>query len=83
MNSNDTSVFPITGHDVKVYDEGSAVIVRFPFLSHSMQKVSEADPGRHYVLTINQAVAFNEALAQAILHLQLIGLQSAEERSRH
>jgi BssS protein family len=83
MNSNDTPVFPITGHDVKVYDEGSAVIVRFPFLCHSMQKVAEADPGRHYVLTIKQAVAFHEALTQAIHHLQVVGLQPAEGRPRH
>jgi hypothetical protein len=83
MKNNETPIFPITGHDVKVYDEGSAVIVRFPFLSHSMQKVSEADPGRHYVLTMKQAVAFKEALTQAILHLQFVGVQSPKGLDQH
>jgi hypothetical protein len=81
---NDLFLFPITGWEIKAVPVDGILSVRFPFLSHEQQKLSEADPGRPYVMQAEQARAFRDALSRAIErldnpefeHSQPAGLQS-------
>lgn len=52
---NDLFLFPITGWEIKTAPVNGFLSVRFPFLSHEQQKLSEADPGRPYVMHAEQA----------------------------
>lgn len=67
----DTSVpvFPITGFSLAYWDEHDVMVLRLPFLAHSMQTPEEADPGRTYVLSLGQAEdlmrSLNEGLRRA------------------
>ena len=63
---NDLFQFPITGWEVKTEPINGLLSVRFPFLSHEQQKLTEADPGRPYVMQAEQAREFRDALSRAI-----------------
>lgn len=75
MAEGDISVFPITELEVRIVASEQAVILRLPFLSHALQAIEEADPGRNYMLTLKQAIACRDALSRAILHLETAGAQ--------
>lgn len=63
---DDLFLFPITGWEIKTAPVDGILSVRFPFLSHEQQKLSEADPGRPYVMRTEQARELRDALSRAI-----------------
>ena len=67
---NDLLLFPITGWEIKTAPANGVLSVRFPFLSHEQQKLSEADPGRPYVMHAEQARELRDALSRAITRIE-------------
>ena len=67
---DDLFQFPITGWEIKTEPGEGLLSVRFPFLSHEQQKLTEADPGRPYVLQAEQARELRDALSRAIDHIE-------------
>ena len=59
-------LFPITGWEIKSVPVDGILSVRFPFLSHEQQNLSDADPGRPYVMRTEQARELRDALSRAI-----------------
>jgi hypothetical protein len=58
--------FPVAGWEIKTIPSLDAIMIRIAFLSHTMQLMAEANPGRHYILTTKQAESFRDALDRAI-----------------
>jgi BssS protein family len=67
MTDDAIVTFPVTGWEIKAVPSYDAITVRLEFLSHAMQTLAEADPGRNYVLTTKQAEAFRDAIDRAVL----------------
>lgn len=67
---NDLFLFPITGWEIKTAPVNGFLSVRFPFLSHEQQKLSEADAGRPYVMHAEQARELRDALSRAITRIE-------------
>lgn len=67
---NDLFLFPITGWEIKTAPATGVLSVRFPFLSRERQKLSEADPGRPYVMHVEQARELRDALSRAITRIE-------------
>lgn len=68
--SDDLFQFPITGWEIKAEPVEGIVCVRFPFLAHDQQKLTEADPGRPYIMQAEQARELRDALSRAIDRLE-------------
>ena len=75
---NDLFLFPITGWEIKTVPVDGVLSVRFPFLSHDRQKLSEANPGRPYVMHADQARELRDALSRAIAYIENQTFESAE-----
>jgi hypothetical protein len=75
---NDLFLFPITGWEIKTVPVDGVVSMRFPFLSHDRQKLSEADPGRPYVMHADQARELRDALSRAIAQIENQKFEPAE-----
>ena len=75
---NDFFLFPITGWEIKTVPVDGVLSVRFPFLSHDRQKLSEANPGRPYVMHADQARELRDALSRAIAYIENQTFESAE-----
>lgn len=75
---NDLFLFPITGWEIKTAPVDGVLCVRFPFLSHDRQKLSDADPGRPYVMHADQARELRDALSRAITRIENQELEPAE-----
>jgi hypothetical protein len=59
----DTALFPVTSCFVGPIKQHGYVVIRLDYLSHSMQKVPEANRGLNHVMTQNEA----RSLVQKIL----------------
>lgn len=75
---NDLFLFPITGWEIKTVPVDGVLSVRFPFLSHDRQKLSEANPGRPYVMHADQARELRDGLSRAIAQIENQTFESAE-----
>ncbi|KIO48369.1 hypothetical protein [Nitrosospira sp. NpAV] len=75
---NDLFLFPITGWEIKTVPVDGVLSVRFPFLSHDRQKLSDADPGRPYVMHADQARELRDALSRAITQIENQKFEPAE-----
>lgn len=75
---NDLFLFPITGWEIKTVPVDGVLSVRFPFLSHDRQKLSEADPGRPYLMHADQARELRDALSRAITRIDNQKFELAE-----
>lgn len=78
---NDLFLFPITGWEIKTVPVDGVLSVRFPFLSHDRQKLSDADPGRPYVMHADQARELRDALSRAITQIENQKFEPAESAS--
>ncbi|MGA8862880.1 MAG: hypothetical protein WB444_03630 [Gallionella sp.] len=72
---DDVPLFPVAQLDIFGVPSEGLIIMRPHFLSHALQKISEADPGRNYALTLKQAADLRDALDKAIHQLQNAGTQ--------
>ena len=71
MSEKDELVlFPVAGWDVGTIPSLDAIFVRLPFLSHPLQKMDEADPGRRYVFQTKQLRELISALQKALQKLE-------------
>lgn len=73
---NDLPLFPVAEWDISTIPAYNAVIIRLGFLSHPLQKMEEADPGRRYVLQATQARELRDAIDRALQKLQSAGPQT-------
>jgi hypothetical protein len=62
---SDIPTFPIAGYEIGTVLTGS-VIMRLPFYANALQTLEEADPGRTYHLSVEQAEQIRDALDRAI-----------------
>ncbi|MDQ3235809.1 MAG: hypothetical protein M3Q07_28710 [Pseudobdellovibrionaceae bacterium] len=81
---DDLFLFPITGWEIKAAPVDGFLSVRFPFLSHERQNLADADPGRPYVMRVEQARELRDALSRAIERIDNLELEhpQSEELSR-
>lgn len=66
-------MFPITAYELGAIPEQGAIVIRFPFVSHPLQKPTEADPGRRYVLNVAQAIELRDALDRLLQRVKAAG----------
>jgi hypothetical protein len=74
---NNPFQFPITGWEIKSGPVDGLLSVRFPFLSHGQQNLAEADPGRPYIMQVEQAREFRDALSRALERIENQALESS------
>jgi hypothetical protein len=72
----DLPIFPVTGWNIGTIPAYGALFVQLPFLSHPMQTIAEADPGRRYVFQLNQARDLIAALQEAVQKLESAGYEA-------
>jgi hypothetical protein len=58
--------FPVTGVNIRSVESEGLLLLQLSFRAHSMQKMEEADPGRNYALTIEQAEELRDMLDRTI-----------------
>lgn len=63
-------IFPVTGWTIGTVPDHNAVFIQLSFLASSMQKFSQPDPGRRYVLQLNQLRELQHDIAVAIDKLE-------------
>ena len=68
--TDDIPIFPVAQWSTGPVPAYHAVVVCFDFLSHTTQRPEEATPGRHYVLTKQQALDLVADLQKAVEKLQ-------------
>ena len=73
--TEDIILYPVVGWEVRVLQKEQAVVVRLPFMSHSMQKMEESHPGRNYVFQPEQAKGLREKINLALQQLKSVGCQ--------
>ena len=78
MATDDIPIFPVTGVNLRSVESQGLLLLQLPFLSHALQKMHEADPGRNYALTIAQAEELRDMLARAIQKMKIAGPQGSE-----
>lgn len=66
----DEPAFPVTGWTALVSVEHQAMFLKLPFLSHPLQRPSEADPGRTYILTKSQLENLEQQIQKALRQLE-------------
>lgn len=59
-------IFPVAEYEVGPVPSYGVVLVRFAFLASPLQRLDEAARGRHYALTMPQALALRDELTSAI-----------------
>lgn len=74
--SDDLPLFPVTGWEVKTIPAYGAIFIRLPFLSHATQSIAESDPGRRYVLHLDQARELRDELSKSIHLLETAEFQA-------
>jgi hypothetical protein len=74
---NNLFQFPITGWEIKSEPVDGLLSVRFPFLSHGQQNLAEADPGRPYIMQVEQARELRDALSRALERIENHALESS------
>ncbi|MCR4297472.1 MAG: hypothetical protein NUV75_01780 [Gallionella sp.] len=77
MEQDELPLFPVTEYEVRAIPAYGALFIRFGFLSHSMQGIEEADPGRRYVFHPAQAREVRDAIDRALHALENAGPQDA------
>ena len=77
---DDIITYPVTGWEIRTVPEYGAILVKLAFLSHSMQKMEEADPGRNYILTLKQVAELRDALDIALHKMQIAGVQRSPDQ---
>jgi len=68
--NDDLPIFPVTGWNIGTVPAYGALFIQLPFLSHPMQTLEEADPGRRYVFQLQQARDLVVALQSSIEKLE-------------
>ena len=69
VSESNLPLFPVSGWEIGPVPRLGLLIVRFEFLSHSLQKLTEADPGRRYALQPEQARKLITALQDSLRQL--------------
>lgn len=72
---NEVVLFPVTGWEVAAIPAYGAMFIRPAFLTHPLQKADEADPGRRYLLTADQARELRDAIDRTLHQLETGGSQ--------
>jgi hypothetical protein len=67
---DDLHLFPVLGYEMGTIPSEQCLFLRIQFLSHSLQKVPESDPGRRYVFQLQQARELRDMLSRAIQSLE-------------
>lgn len=75
-------LFPVTGWEIGPVVAHEVIMIRPAFVSGALQKLSESDPGRRYVLTPVQARELVAGIERALGALESAGPQ-AGPGSRH
>jgi hypothetical protein len=76
MNNDELPIFPVTGWSIATIPAYGALFIQLPFLSHPMQTIEEADPGRRYVFQLQQARDLIVALQQSVQKLENSGFEA-------
>ncbi len=71
--ADDIVIFPVAGWTIKAAPENGVILLQLSFLSHELQKMEEADPGRNYILTIKQAEKLRDALDRSVQQMKIAG----------
>lgn len=69
-------LFPVAGWAIGPIPAHNAVVVKFDFLTNLMQSPEEANEGRHYLLTPQQATELAQKILEAVHRLETIGAQA-------
>lgn len=69
MKPDDIPLFPVVSLTVATVPTMRLVIIRPDFLSHPLQSVDEATPGRTYALTDHQAETLVQQIQSALAKL--------------
>ncbi|MDR0480587.1 MAG: hypothetical protein LBG66_01730 [Gallionellaceae bacterium] len=69
MNNEEVALFPVATITAGPIPEIDAVIIRFDFLTHGMQRPDEAQAGRNYALSPVQARYLVEKISSALTTL--------------
>lgn len=78
--TEDIILYPVVGWEVRIVPTEQLVVVRLPFLSHSMQKIEESHPGRNYVFQPEQAKNLRDKIDLALQQLKKPGSQQGSDR---
>ena len=70
MTNDEMTLFPVAGWEVAPIPAYGAIFIRPAFLTHPMQKMEEADPGRRYLLTAAQATELRDAIDRTLRRLE-------------
>jgi hypothetical protein len=66
MSEEDIQTFPVTAVNIRHVKSLGALLLQLSFLSRAGQKMEEADPGRNYMLSVEQAQNLRDALDRSI-----------------
>lgn len=70
MKNDELTLFPVTGWEVAPIPAYGAIFIRPAFLTHPLQKMEESDPGRRYLLTVEQAQDLRDAIDRTLQRLK-------------
>jgi biofilm regulator BssS len=68
--ADEIPLFPIAGWSIGPIPAHNAVVLKFDFLTHSMQALDHANESRHYLLTPQQAQIVAEKILSALRQLE-------------
>lgn len=68
--TDEITLFPVTGWEVAPIQAYGAIFIRPAFLTHQLQRLEEADPGRRYLLTATQAKELRDAIDRTLQRLE-------------
>lgn len=74
---NELVLFPVTGWEIAAIPAHGLLFIRPAFLTHPLQKPDEADPGRRYLLTTDQARQMRDAIDRILHQLESGGPQGS------
>ena len=77
MEQDQLPLFAVTEWEVSTIPAYGALFIRLAFLSHAMQGLEQADPGRRYVFHASQARELRDAIDKALAKLEAAGPQGA------
>jgi hypothetical protein len=73
-------IFPVAAWTINAVESLGVLLVRLDFLSHSMQKLEEAQIGRNYALTLKQVEALRNVLDRSIPIMKKFGPPQSEDQ---
>lgn len=73
MDKDDVPLFPVAGWEIGPLPSLGVVMIQPHFLTHPMQRPEEANSGRRYVLTPQQALELAGAIQRALQKLESNG----------